>query len=158
LQKLFKPRRREKQQIVIFDGAGIAQSMWDVARSHERIPRPQDEHLVSNRDLELSGKDKIRFVLTRMRMPRYRDSRREGHLEQAICPAGLPARQTYRTDAHVEVESTSFRLKFDQRRLPKRGRNIEHQSTPVSWVAHERGPAAVPPLGRAWRKVAGPKM
>ena len=83
--------------------AGIAQLVGDVARGDERIAGPENEDLVCDDHLELSGEDIVRLVLTRMRMSRHTHAGRESHLEEAVCSSSIRARQTYRTDAHVEV-------------------------------------------------------
>src|SRR5262249_38820395 len=68
-QKFLEPRRREHEEIVVLDVAGIAQPVGDVARRHEAIARPEDEDLLSYGDLQFSDQDKIRFILACMRMP-----------------------------------------------------------------------------------------
>ena len=90
--EFLEPGRREHEEIVVLDVAGIAQLVRDVARRHEAIARPEDEDLVSDGDLQLSGQDKIRFILARVRMPRHAHSGRETGFQKAVCAAGVERR------------------------------------------------------------------
>src|SRR5262249_54889974 len=110
--------------------AGITQPMGDVARGHEGIAGPENEALVSNDDLQLSGKDEVPFVLARMRVPWHTHPGRETHLQQAVCTCGIRARQAYRTDAHVEIATRGPRLVLDRRGSARKGLNVEHVMTP----------------------------
>ena len=65
-QELLEPGGREHEEIVVFDGARIAQLVRDAARGHESVARPKNEDLLSNDDLQFSGEDEVHFVLTSM--------------------------------------------------------------------------------------------
>ncbi len=77
---------------MVLDSAGISQLVGHVARSDEGIASPENEGLVSNDDLQFAGKDIVRLILTRMRMPRHTHPRRETHFQEAICSSGICAR------------------------------------------------------------------
>src|SRR5262245_3757022 len=83
-QKAVESGRRERQKIVVFIVAGITEPMWNIAWRHEGIARLENEDLVSDGDLKLSGEDKIRFILTRVGMPRHAHPRRETNLQETI--------------------------------------------------------------------------
>src|SRR5262245_969206 len=94
-QKAFEPGRREHDEIVIFDIAGITQLVGDVARGGETIAWPKNGGLVSDDHLQFSGKHVIGLILARMRMARHHHSGRESNLQEAISSAGFRARQAY---------------------------------------------------------------
>jgi hypothetical protein len=87
--------------------------MGDVARGHEGIAGVKDKKPVSDGDLELSGKDKVCLIFTRMRMARHAYSGRGTYLQEAICPSRICAGQTYRPDANVKVKAFRSGLMFD---------------------------------------------
>src|SRR5260370_24927019 len=68
VQKPLEPRRPEDEKIVILDVARITQLVGNVARRHETVAWLEDERFVSDDDLQFSREDKVRFILTRMRM------------------------------------------------------------------------------------------
>src|SRR5262245_20711928 len=112
-QEFLEPGRREHEEIVVLDVAGITQLVRYVARRHEAIARPEDENLVSDGDVELSGQDKIRFIFARVRMPRHAHSGRETGFQKTVCAAGVGARQTDGADTDVEVVAVGSGLILD---------------------------------------------
>jgi hypothetical protein len=85
----------------------------NVARSHETIASPENEDLVSDDDLELADEDIVRLILARMCMARHHHSRREAHLQEAVCSSGIRARKAYGTDAYVEIVTFGSWLMLD---------------------------------------------
>ena len=67
--------------------------MGDVTRSHKTIACRKNKHLLSNDDLEFSGEDIVRFILTGVRMARNTYSRSSAHFQEAICSSGVCTRQ-----------------------------------------------------------------
>ena len=61
---------------MILDVARITQLVGDVARGDESIAFPKNKDLVSDDDLQFSGKDILHLILTRMRMTRHTHPRR----------------------------------------------------------------------------------
>jgi len=53
----------------------------NVARSHKSIASPENKDLVADDDLQFSGEDIIRLILTRMHMTRHRHPRRETNVQ-----------------------------------------------------------------------------
>jgi hypothetical protein len=92
LQKFLESGGPENEQIVILDVARIAYLVGDVTRSDERIAGPESKHLPSDSDLEFSREDKVRFVLTGVRMPRDADPGGEVGFQKAECSPGITAR------------------------------------------------------------------
>jgi hypothetical protein len=112
-QKILESGRRKHEEIVIFDVAGIAQLVRDVARRHESVTRSKNEDLVSHDDLEFSTENIIDFILTRMRVTRHDHARCETNVEETVCSTGVGAGQTYATNAHVEVITFGSPLMLD---------------------------------------------
>ena len=77
---------------MICDVARITQLVRDVARSQQSIAWPENKSFLSNSDLKFSGKNKVHFVLTRMRMTGYSHPRREANLQQAVGSSRIDAR------------------------------------------------------------------
>src|SRR5262249_7155765 len=113
-EKPFESGRREHDEIVVLDIAGITQLVWDVAWGGETFAWPKRGDLVSDDHLQFSGKHIIGLVLTRMRMARHHHCRRETNLQEAVSSAGIGARQPYRADAHVKVIALGSRLTVDR--------------------------------------------
>src|SRR5215472_17921623 len=88
LQKPLEARRPEDEEIVIFDVARITQLVGNVARRHETVAWLEDERFAADDDLQFSAEDKVRFILTRMRMARHAHPRCETNLQEAIRSAG----------------------------------------------------------------------
>jgi len=80
---------------VIFDVAGIAQLVRDVAWRHESVTRSENENLVCHDDLEFSLENIINFILTRMRVARYHHARCKTNVEETVCSAGVGAGQAH---------------------------------------------------------------
>jgi hypothetical protein len=80
---------------VILDVARITYLMGDVSRGHESVARTENKDLLSDGDLEYSGEDNVRFVLTRMRMPRHTISgARLNSMRQYAPPVSAPVKHT----------------------------------------------------------------
>src|SRR5499427_4638800 len=126
-QKPFEPGRREHNEIVILDLAGIAQLVGDVARGGETFAWPERGDLVSDDHLQFSRQHIIGLVLARMRMARHHHSRGETNLQQAVRSTGIGARQPYGTDAHVEVVALGSRLTVDRGASGNEGWNTRHE-------------------------------
>jgi hypothetical protein len=92
-QKFLKPGRREHDEIVILEAPWITQHMRDVARSYERIARPENKNRISDDNLQFSNEDKVRFILSRI-MPGHAHSRRETSRRQNAPPVSAPVRLT----------------------------------------------------------------
>jgi hypothetical protein len=69
-EKLLDPGRREHQDIMVLDVAGIAQLVGNVTRRHESVACLENKNLVSDDDLQFSGEDMVRLILSRMGMAR----------------------------------------------------------------------------------------
>ena len=69
--------------------------MGGVTWRHEPIARLENEHLITNDNLELSRKNIVRFIFTRMRMTRNTHSRSGTHFQDAVRSARVCPRQTY---------------------------------------------------------------
>jgi hypothetical protein len=91
LQKLLESGRREHDEIVILVVARITQPVRDVTRGDERIAYAENKDLVSDDDLQFSGEDIIRLILTRMRMTRHTHPRRETQFQEAVFSSGICA-------------------------------------------------------------------
>ena len=100
---------------MIFDVAGIAQLVRDVARRHESVTRSENEDLVPHDYLELSPENVVDFILTRMRVTRNHHARCETNVEETVCSTGVGAGQTYTPNAHVEIITFGSRLMLDRR-------------------------------------------
>src|SRR5215472_5894957 len=111
--ELLEPRRRKYEEKLILDIAGITESVRDVARGQESVALPENKNVLSHLDLELSGKNKVHFVLACMGMTGNAHSRCETYLQQAIGSSRICARQTYGTEPHIKVISFGSRLMFD---------------------------------------------
>jgi hypothetical protein len=111
--ELLESGRRKYKKIVILDIAGIAELMRDVARGQESVALPENKNILSYPDLELSGKNKVHFVLARMGMSGNAQPRCETYLQQAIGSSCIFARQTYGTEPHIKVILFGSRLMFD---------------------------------------------
>ena len=77
---------------MILSVARITELVGDVAGSHESITCLKNKDLLSDDDLQFSGKDIVSFILACMRMTRHTYPRRETHLQKAVFSAGLHAR------------------------------------------------------------------
>ncbi len=81
--------------------------MGNVARSHESIARLENEDLVSDDDLQFSGENIVRLILTHMRMSGHAYPRRETHLQEAVCSSGICARPQIQEYARVRARESS---------------------------------------------------
>src|SRR5262249_38328150 len=111
--------RREHKQIMVLNVTGITQLVRDVARGNEGITGLQNKDLISNGDFQFSGQDVVNLILTRMRMTRHTQTRRQAYLQQAVLSSCIDPPQAYRTNAHVEVNNDC--LAADTSRLERGG-------------------------------------
>jgi len=112
-EKFLESGRREHEEIVIFDVAGIAKLVRDVTRRHESIAFSENKDLVSQDDLEFSPENIIDFILTRVRVTRHHHPGRETNVQEAVCSTGVGAGQAYAADAHVKIITFGSRLMLD---------------------------------------------
>src|SRR5215510_545858 len=124
--KFLEPGRREHEEIVVLDVAGIAQLVRDVTGCHKAIARPENEDVISYGDLQFTGQDKIRFILASMRMSRHAHSRREADFQEAVGTAGVGARQTDRADTDIEVTAAGSRLMLNRQSSVPGGWTVMH--------------------------------
>src|SRR5262249_54604301 len=126
-QKPFEPGRREHDEIVILELAGMTQLVGSVAGGGEAFAWPERGGSVSDDPPQFPRQHIIGLVLARMRMARHHHSRGETNLQQAVRSTGIGARQPYGTDAHVEVIALGSRLTVDRGATGNEGWNTGHE-------------------------------
>src|SRR5215468_8458649 len=88
---------------MISDAAGITELVRYITRGDESFASPHCEDLVSDGGFQFAREDKKRFVLARMCMTGHAFSRRDSHIQEAVCSCRIFARQKDGTKRDVEI-------------------------------------------------------